>query len=64
MIDQDTIAKVLAEFHKQGVKEVYRSECCGRVYLGRIPSASCRTCAQKPENTLVPTKPLDNPAGG
>ena len=64
MVDSDTVAKVLAEFYQQGFKEVYRSECCGRVYLGRTPSVSCRTCSKKPENAVVQTKPLDNPAGG
>lgn len=64
MVDSDTVAKVLAEFYRQGVKEVYRSECCGRVYIGHAPAASCRTCGKLPTSTLIQTKPLDNPVGG
>ena len=37
------------------VKEgkVYASRCCGRVYLGKEPATSCRTCDKIPTVTEV-----------
>lgn len=48
--------KVLAVFAMQGVREVYKATCCGRVYLGNAPPLKCSTCASKPEVTLIPTE--------